>query len=515
MSAPDGAGIQERALRAGWQSFLVRVIARGLGLVQTLVLARLLVPEDFGIFGVVLFVVSIFDRLSGPGLQAALIQRRATEEELEPYLQTAWSTLAIRGLALGGLLLALAPWIADLISEPRAVGLMRGVALLVLLRSLRSMGLLALRRRLDVSQHIKLEAVSGATELVVACAFALAAPGPWALMIGLLAAESAALVTSYGLHPFRPRFQLDLGRLRELRTVGRWTGLSNAVSLLATRGDAGIIAWTLGTIPLGIYTLGRSAADTVTNEVARVVGQVFFPACARAQDDQELLRAGYLKVLDLLLSLTLPAAAVLAALAPHLVTVVLGEKWRAVETVLPLLALAGVLRAANSAGGAILNGVGRVRWGFFLTTLLNVLTLLGLVWFSLDYGLPGAALAHVVAGACCLPLQAYALRQVVPLGARDYARALAPGLLLGASAGGAALGVGRLTAETPAGLALSSLAAALAWGGGLLVVRWIGPEAGPWLVLRRMMPGRRSGREAAPVASPAAGAPEPDLERGA
>jgi len=117
-----GESLSQRVVHAGFWAFVLRIISRLFGLARTIVLARLLAPNDFGLYGIALLSLSALETFSRTGFEQALIQKK---EDIKPYLDTAWTVQVIRGFVLASILVLGAPLVGAFFGEPRAVLLVR------------------------------------------------------------------------------------------------------------------------------------------------------------------------------------------------------------------------------------------------------------------------------------------------------------------------------------------------------------------------------------------------------
>ncbi|MGH9890759.1 MAG: lipopolysaccharide biosynthesis protein, partial [bacterium] len=344
-----------RAVHASFWSMLMRVALRGTGVVRNVVLARLLAPEDFGLFGIALVVLSLIDRFSDSGLHSALIQR---DRDIAEYLDTAWTVQALRGtvaavaLALGG------PLLAGFFGEPRAAPLIQVLGLSIFLRGFLNPGVLYFRRELEVNRQFMLRFGGAIVDLAVSIVAALVLRNAWALMIGLIAGLLTRVVVSFILHPFRPTLRLRFDQLRELSHYGRWLFLSNVLGFLIYKGDNLLVGKLIGAPALGIYMMAYMISEVITIEIGRTLTLVAFPAYSRLQGDLRRIRRAFCTVLELLWAVVAPIAVVVSILAEPITLFLLGPRWSQVASLLPFLAVAGGVRVLINNASTIFRALG-------------------------------------------------------------------------------------------------------------------------------------------------------------
>ena len=137
--------LSSRVVRGGAWIFSLRITNRGLGFVRTIILARLLVPEDFGLLGIAMLAISTLDAFSQTGFQSALIQRKGN---VRAYLDVAWTVLAVRGVVLFLMLFAAAPMAAKFFHSPQATAVIMVIAINMLLTGFGNIGVVFFQKEL-------------------------------------------------------------------------------------------------------------------------------------------------------------------------------------------------------------------------------------------------------------------------------------------------------------------------------------------------------------------------------
>jgi O-antigen/teichoic acid export membrane protein len=263
--------------------FGAKVVERGLTLVKLIVLARLLSPDDFGLFGIVVLAISTLEMLSRPGMRRALIRRRETGRN---YLDSAWTFLFLRGLFLGGLMLVAAGPISAFFEMSAAAPLLRAMAALAVLRGLQNIGTVFFEKNLQFSRRFALETGAALIGLVTGVVLAIQMRSAWALVLSSLSAEGARTGLSYLLHPYRPRFELKRKEAGQLVSFGKWLFGSSTVLFIATNADDAVVGKVLGSASLGIYQIAFRISHMPLTEFGKTVFRVLYPAYAKIYDQR-------------------------------------------------------------------------------------------------------------------------------------------------------------------------------------------------------------------------------------
>jgi len=339
---PDS--FSEKVAKGGVWVFGLRIINRSLAFIRTIVLARLLAPEDFGLLGIAMLSISTLETFSQTGFETVLIQKK----NVESYLDTAWTLSAIRGVLLFAILLGAAPMIAKFFSSPGAILVIRVLAISTLLSGFTNIGIIFFQKELEFNKQFLYEFSAILVDLTVSITLAFLLRNVWALVWGGLAAKFIRLLLSYILHYYRPRIRLQKEKFKELYGFGKWIVGSTILVFLITQGDDIFVGKVLGVTALGLYQMAFLIANLPATEITRVITYITFPAYSKLQDDMPRLREGYLKVLQLTAFFAVPAAGGIFVLAPDFTRIFLTEKWLPMVPAMQVLTLAGLFRSIVS-----------------------------------------------------------------------------------------------------------------------------------------------------------------------
>lgn len=385
-----GETLSQRAVRGGIWVFALRITTRLFSLARMIVLARLLAPEDFGLFGIALLSLSTLQTFSVTGVDKALIQKKG---DVRNYLDTAWSIQVLRGLILGCILFAISPLVADFFNEPNATMLIRVVALAVVIRDFKNIGVVFFQKKIEFHKDFIFQVSGVVADLVVSALAAIMLRNAWALVFGLLAGHFARLVLSYMLHPYRPSFKLDWEESKELLSFGRWFFLSAVFFYVVTQGDNAVVGKMLGAVALGLYQLALRISDVATTEIMHVFSQLMFPVYSDLQDNIPKLRRWFLSTLNLVAFIVVPTSAGVYLLGGDFVTLFLGQRWTPMIPVLKILVIAGLVRALTGTGGVLYWAVGQPNINSLFQFMRAVV--MGICIFPLTtaYGVEGTGVA--------------------------------------------------------------------------------------------------------------------------
>ena len=347
-----------------------RIGLRFIGLISTIILARVLVPEDFGLVAVAMLIYSLVEFLGEFGFDVALIAFQRSDRK---YYDTAWSLSIIRSLAVAVILLAVASPTSVLFEDERLVLIIACLSLVSVVTGFENIGIVDFRMKLQLRREFVFLICTKCISFTVTIAIALLLKNYWALVIGIFSERAARVVFSYVFHPFRPRWSLS--EWRPLVNFSKWLLIKNIFEFHNNRIDSAIIGKISGSQSLGLYTVAYEIANLPTTQLAWPIARAIYPGYAMIAHDRERLVESYINVLSILLLFSLPAGVGISLTAELIVNVVLGPKWVDAIPLLEILAIYGVFRVGAVCSGDLLIAMGRPRMRAFIE-LANALILL-------------------------------------------------------------------------------------------------------------------------------------------
>jgi len=402
--------MSEKVIKGSFWVLALRLTNRFLGILRTLILARLLLPEDFGLIGVATITISIIETFSQPGIGAALIQKK---ERIENYLDTVWTVSIIRSIIIYVLLFVCAPYVSDFFKVPEASGVIQVFGVSVLIAGFRNSGVVFFQKTLDFKKQYIYELSILLGNIFVAIPAALILCNVWALVLGGLAGSITRLVMSYVLHPFRPRFRFDKQKFSELFRFGRWVLGSSILVFWVSQGDDIFLGKIFGVTALGLYQMAFMISSLPTTETSRVISHVTFPSYSKLQDDIHRFSNAYLKVLQMIFFIAIPLAGAIFVFASDAISIFLSNRWLQVVPLLRILVWAGLARAFVDATGSVFNACGKPRintkWQF-----INLVVLITSMYpLSRNFGTAGVAIAVLVANMAAVLVSIYEVRKIL------------------------------------------------------------------------------------------------------
>jgi lipopolysaccharide exporter len=374
---------------------------RMIGLASTIVLARLLTPQDFGLVAMAMLVVGLLEILGETGQRQAIIRMREPTRE---HYDTAWTFSVLIGVGTAAALALAAPVAARVFEEPRLVWIIGLLALRPLMIGLQNIGTVDLQRRFEFRRDQEIVIYAKLVSFVVTIALALLLRSYLALLASIIVHGLVQLVLSYVYSRYRPR--LSLARARELWSFSAWTLVTHLTHFFSERTDQGAVGLWLGAPAMGTYTVAYEVATAPTEELIVPPDRALYAVYARAAGDPAALREHYLAALSFIALVAAATSTGVALVAEDAVRTLLGENWLAAIPLLPWLALgAGVLGIVRTAITALL-AAGHA-FANAMRGLAFVAMLVPLAWAGVGaYGMEGAAAARLLAALLIAPVLA-------------------------------------------------------------------------------------------------------------
>lgn len=409
----------------------LRLVERSIGLASTLILARILTPGDFGLVAMAMSVLTLIELMGAFGFDVALIQRQDAQRH---HFDTAWTYNVLFSASVALLLLVLAPFAADFYREPKLQLVLSVLAIGALVQGAENIGTVTFRKQMNFGQEFRFLLSKKLISFAVTMALAFTLRNYWALVGGIIVGKVCAVLLSYKVHPFRPRFSLAASR--DLFHFSKWLLVSNLIVFLQNKSDSFILGRTVGAHDLGLYNVASEIAVLPSTELIAPINRAAFPAYSANSANLEALRGKFLSVFGFIGLLAFPMSVGLACVAGPAVAVLLGPQWAAAVPLLQLFTVCGLTSAIQSNLIMVIVALGKPKANTMLSAAMLVLYLPALAYASLQYGALGAAWVHLVMSCLVLvPLHIVFLRMTGLSAARYFGalwRPLAGAVVMGA-----------------------------------------------------------------------------------
>lgn len=399
----------------GWNASS-SLLGQLIGLVRAIVIARLLLPEDFGLFGMALTALTGLTALTTIGLdQSILAHQFAGRSELETHLNTVWSAELLRSLGLTLLMVACGWALAQFYGQPRLRLIIPALSLNVLILGLQNVGLVILRKEISFARVFWYEFATNGAGILVTIGLVVIMRSVWGLVLGLLATSVISVLLSYVFHCYRPRLAFDQIAFRRALNFGKFALVIAVASYVTTMADNVMVGRLLGTSALGNYALAYNLASVPIGVLVYALGRVLFPAYAElAANRPARLEQAFTKVFMISSLILIVITVPILLLANEIVQLLFGNRWATAGSVLRVLSLLIPLRGLVLIISTVFFGLNRPKQVAVGKTLEAIVFLVVLYPLIVTLGLTGAAWAGVIAYAFAYLNRVLALREIIP-----------------------------------------------------------------------------------------------------
>lgn len=437
-ATPGGSG--EKALQAAlplakqgvrgaiWQG-IAQIVGKGVVLLTTIVLARLLSPEEFGLVALALVVMSYAETLADAGVAQSLVYLPRTKETVRSALLVSM----LVGGTLTAAAIAGAPLIAEFFGRQELVPLVKVLAVALLAAALWAVPESLLRRELLFKRLTFATVIRAAITGAVAMVLALAGYGAWSLAIGTAAGAVSYAIACWLLLPERISWKfwlIDSESLKANLAYGTPIAGSNLLARLVFDLDYLIVGRLLGAQALGYYTMAFRLPELLIINVFFVLSTVLFPLYSRVRDDRSRLREGYLRSVQIQSLYGVTAGVGLAIVAPTMIPTLFGEQWIPVVLPLAFLSLYAAARSLGAGANDVYKAIGRPSLSIWIS-VIRLVVLIPVLLLATRWGIVGVAIAQLGVTLLFSGGMQMVAAKVIGVTGLQILRAMLPGLCCG------------------------------------------------------------------------------------
>jgi O-antigen/teichoic acid export membrane protein len=456
----SNATLRQRAVRGGAVVMITRLSAQVFQWAVTLLVVRLLLPDDYGMMTFAGLFLGFADLLAEMGIGKALVQR--TELTQEDVAQGFTLSLALSAL-LYVVIFFLSRPAADYLERPEFTIFLRVLGLTLFFTPWRTISGALLEREIHLGRYSAAQLAAVLIQAVLVISLAWAEFGYWALACGVLVGRSGEAVFLTFASGRRPRITIPSRAALQLMRFGVHIAGSSLLWFIYTNADFAVLGALLGPVLLGYYSLALQIISLPVQKIAATANQVMFAVYCKVRDDRAQLRDWLCRLMALQDFFAFPVLAGIALVAEDGLPLLLGIKWQPAVLPLQLLCPVGACMMVGSGLPPLLNAIGRpdinLRFSALCAGLLP-LSFVGAAWWgSHKYGGEGALVGVCLVWLVLHPLLVtgliYVTRHLTGVSPSDLLRSHLP-ILAGLSVMTfCVLSVQRLASQSPASVRLT------------------------------------------------------------
>jgi lipopolysaccharide exporter len=347
--------VEDKAVRGVPWTLVSYACNRAIMLLTIVVLARLLVPEDFGLVTLAMIAVQLSNTLSDLGLSGTLVLRQDLGERAKGTVLT---LMLVMSVLLAAVLAALSPVIGDLLNEPRLPGVLAALSVGIVISGVTWFYESALTRELEFRKRFLALAAQSVTFATVAIGLAALGAGVWSLVAGQLSSLLAFAAVLLWLAPYRIRPALSRDDARDILGTSKGFLLQGGLGFLSGNLDYLTVGSVLGATRLGFYSMAYRLGEVPYYAIADPVAKVTFPAFSRMRHRGEEIGSPFLSTLRLVALVACPIGVLMSAAADPFTVVVFGDKWLSMIGPLAVLGIWAAVRPVQATTAWLLNSIG-------------------------------------------------------------------------------------------------------------------------------------------------------------
>ena len=395
-------------LRSAALAVAMRWTDRLIGFLSTLLLARLLAPDDLGIIAMVSLVVGLVDVMLDLGVNIALVQNR---NATQAHYDSAWTLRILETCVAALVLCGVSEYAANYFADVRVQPVLLWMAAGMVFSGMQNIGIVTFQKEMRFGLDFRFMFAKRVVIFIVTIAAAWIHRDYWALVIATVVSRAIGTVISFAMHPMRPRLSLE--KAGEIFAVSLWLlmrGIGNYLHLNLHRiyvggGSSAAV--------LGGYSLADEISSMPNNELLSPLNRVLFPSFVRVKHDLEELRRIFLTAQGLQTMVAMPCSAGLAFVAPEAVAVLLGDKWLFAVPFVQQLSIANIIFSITTSCGYVMITLGHTRSSAVFVWIQVFLFVLIIALLAPGGDPMVIAWARVLSVMAAVPVSIYLLRKAI------------------------------------------------------------------------------------------------------
>lgn len=379
---------------------LLRVVVRSFSIIKILVIARILTPSQFGLFGVASLALGILETFSETGVNVVLIQDK---KPINYYLNTAWVVSILRGVLISLLIILSIPAITIFFNTPQSATSLYLIAIIPFIKGFINPAIVNYQKNLEFNKEFTFRSILTFSDLFSSVFFAFLLKNELSLGLGMITASLLEVILSFYYFEIKPRFEFDFEKLKSVLSKGKWVTGAKIFDYLFSHSDDLVVGKMLGVYSLGLYQQAYKISTLPITEVTETFQKVTFPIYSKNILDKGLIKKTYFKSLLLTILIVTPMGLVFYLFPTQIITLLLGDNWLSGVSVLKVLAIFGIIKTIANSAFPLLLAYKRQDLVMYLT-LIGIIGL-GLTIFPLvnNFNLVGAGISTIIGSLVMIP----------------------------------------------------------------------------------------------------------------
>lgn len=390
----------------------LRLSTRLIAFFRIAILARILTPAQFGVFGIAAFALAFVEIVTETGINVFLIQEK---KKIDDYIHTAWLVSIVRGIIISLAIVLPAPFIASFFNSPESYFLLVLIGVVPFIRGFINPAIIKFQKELEFQKEFWFRLFVFFVDAAIAIILVFLIREPIGLVWGLIAGAALEVILSFLFVKPTPRFIFERERIKRVVGRGKWVTFAGIFDYLFRNLDDMSVGKLLNTSSLGLYQMAYKLSELPITEISVVISKVTFPVFTRISGDAKRLRKAFLKTIIAISGLIIPIGFLLVFFPAEIIQVVLGSQWLEAAVVLQVLAIFGIFRALSGSISILFLAVQKQE----LVSAVTFVNMAGLaitvIPLVLMFGMVGAGIAAIIGSLLGLIVSLYFAFRILKL----------------------------------------------------------------------------------------------------
>ncbi|WP_298892564.1 lipopolysaccharide biosynthesis protein [uncultured Psychroserpens sp.] len=411
---------KNKIIKGGFYLTIVNVLSQVLAIVVNIVLARLLLPEDFGLVALTMTYIGFITLFTNMGFGSSIIHEQSTTNKQLSSIYWLNYGLSIFSFII---IISTAKFAANFYDEPKLSAIVYVAALNILINPFYSIQYKLLERDLEFKTISKINLsgiLIGSISAIIGAYYGL---GVYALVIQPLVSSVVRMMLILVYKRWFPKFYFNIKEIKHMI----WYSLKFKASQMSMYFERNIDYLILGkfftSVILGYYAFAYNIMYTPVKRISYIFSEVLFPSFSSFKNDKVKIINGYFKSVNLVALVAIPAMTILAFNADLIIHLVFGQKWDGAIPIVRILCFAGAIQSISQFGGVIFSSIGKPEVTLYVSIGRTILTVLAII-IGVQYGVLWVAYFLVIAKALSYILFLLVLNYYIPFSIRQLFNSL-------------------------------------------------------------------------------------------
>lgn len=407
-------------------TFLDTAVSRGIGLIASILLARLLVPEDFGLMGMIYIITSVSATLVDSGLTASLI-RTKNISSLD-YSTIFYTNISV-SILLYIIVYVIAPFIAAFYEEPQLINILRLYGLIFVINSFSAVQISRFTKNMEFRKLMLFNIPGILIGAIIGVLMAYNNYGVWSIITMQLCTQAILAIVLWIMSDWKPKFEFSKTKLKMHYNFGYKLMFSGLLNSSFDNIYNIVIGKFFSTSTLGQFERARSYNNYPVTILTAMIGKVTYPLLSNIQDEKERLITVYKKILKFAFFVSAPLMLTLSAIGKPLFLLVLGEKWEIAAVFFQILCFAGLLYPIHAFNLSLLKVMGRSDL-FLKLEIIKKAIIVIFVLITFQYGVYGLVWSSLFSSIGALFVNTYYTQKLIQYSIWDQFKDLKTSMLI-------------------------------------------------------------------------------------